>query len=200
MAPKNQTTRVLLTIHAVTDWNEKRLKQGHLDTPINARGQLMAAALARVVSTEPLTAIYSSDLRRARETARPIAGHHQLPLQTDLRLREMRWVPEWGTEIHPVLPFFRETETPEMVLERFAEAITEIAEKHGGETIMVVSHGAAVRWFIHKIIGSENGYAGIRTAINRLDYADGQWRIVSLNENGHIDRLQDGDNDQLGKD
>ncbi|HQV31366.1 MAG TPA: histidine phosphatase family protein [Calditrichia bacterium] len=192
------TTDIILTIHAVTDWNEKRLKQGHLDTPINARGVAMAQALAGALHDEPIDVIYSSDLRRALETATPVAADHGLPIKTDPRLRECRWVPEWGTEHHPVLPFFRETETPEEVRERFAEAMDDIARDNPGARVLVVSHGAAVRWFLEGIGGAEAEYGGIRTAINRVQYRDGHWRILSLNGSRHIRALEEGDDDQLG--
>ena len=76
------------------------LPQGHLDTPLNARGRGQAAAAAKYFAPESgvvgaggrhgVTAVYSSDLARAAQTADVIATAIDLtPVTRDIRLREM---------------------------------------------------------------------------------------------------------------
>jgi alpha-ribazole phosphatase len=83
--------RVLLVPHAATDWNALGRYQGHSDQPLSATGRQQAARLAERFAEEPLHTIFASDLRRAAETADTIAGGHRLPVQFDLRLREMHF-------------------------------------------------------------------------------------------------------------
>jgi len=66
-------TRVILIRHAETPWNRERRMQGHIDTLLSEAGRAQAAALGRRLADGGFNALYSSDLSRARETARAIA-------------------------------------------------------------------------------------------------------------------------------
>jgi probable phosphoglycerate mutase len=74
--PQSRPFHVLLLRHGQTDANATGVLQGHLPTPLNALGLLQAQRLAgRVARHEPrVTAIVSSDLRRAVQTAQPVAA------------------------------------------------------------------------------------------------------------------------------
>ena len=62
--------RVLLARHGQTDWNAAGKIQGVSDVPLNERGREQAAALAgRVLDAGAISAVYTSPLKRARETA-----------------------------------------------------------------------------------------------------------------------------------
>ncbi|MCR4398566.1 MAG: histidine phosphatase family protein [Firmicutes bacterium] len=86
--------RVALVRHGETDWNVAARYQGHLDIPLNANGFAQARALARSMQSWNVSAVYSSDLSRAKATAESIAAPHGLPVKLDPRLREMRFG-EW---------------------------------------------------------------------------------------------------------
>ena len=68
-----ESTRVLLIRHGQSLGNAERRFGGHTPTPLSALGRAQAEATARALSAETLTAIYSSDLLRAVETAEPLA-------------------------------------------------------------------------------------------------------------------------------
>jgi broad specificity phosphatase PhoE len=73
---KSSGTRILLIRHGETDWNRIHRFQGRSDVPLNQKGREQARALAVVLRHEPITAIYSSPLGRAIETARLIKMFH----------------------------------------------------------------------------------------------------------------------------
>ncbi|MCC7104588.1 MAG: histidine phosphatase family protein [Chloroflexi bacterium] len=87
-------TRLLLARHGRTDWNDEGRYQGQSDPSLNAEGWRQAEELAARLRDEPLAAVFSSDLRRAEETARAVAELHRLVVRIDPRLREIhqgRW-------------------------------------------------------------------------------------------------------------
>jgi probable phosphoglycerate mutase len=75
--------------HGETDWNREGRLQGHTDTPLNATGLAQAEALAEQLRRHRLEAVVSSDLLRARTTARIVAEAIGLPLFTESGLREV---------------------------------------------------------------------------------------------------------------
>ena len=63
------TTRILLARHGETEWNRLGRWQGHADPPLNDTGRQQAETLAAQLDDDGIAAVYSSDLRRASETA-----------------------------------------------------------------------------------------------------------------------------------
>src|SRR6186997_3178407 len=81
--------RILLVRHGQTDWNAAGRWQGHEDIPLNATGLEQARALANHLRARPISAVYSSDLKRAQMTGAAIAEALGLALKTDPRWREL---------------------------------------------------------------------------------------------------------------
>lgn len=80
---------VWLVRHTESVWNKESRVQGQGPAPgLTAAGLVQARDLAEGLAGSGATAVVSSDLRRAVETARPIAGRLGLVLRTELRLRE----------------------------------------------------------------------------------------------------------------
>ena len=75
--------------HGQTQWNASRRFQGRTDVALSDTGRQQARAIAQALRDEPFTHAFSSDLRRARETAQTIAEFHEgLHVRADERLRE----------------------------------------------------------------------------------------------------------------
>jgi broad specificity phosphatase PhoE len=85
MAGSNE---VLLVRHGETDENAAARFQGRLDTRLNARGREQSRALAARLREEGVLALYSSPLRRARETAEIVGAALGLEVVLDERLVE----------------------------------------------------------------------------------------------------------------
>jgi probable phosphoglycerate mutase len=81
-------SRLVLVRHGQTAWNLDGRAQGHTDIGLDDTGRAQAQALAPYVAAMAPTALWSSDLRRARDTADYLARSTGLPVRTDRRLRE----------------------------------------------------------------------------------------------------------------
>jgi probable phosphoglycerate mutase len=151
--------RLLVVRHGQSTWNSEGRWQGQADPPLSALGELQArdAArhLARQVREERIGAIWSSDLLRAARTAQIVAAEIGVPVRFDERLRE-RDAGEWQgltrDEIEAGWPGALAAgerpagfEADETLLVRVRAAVGDIADAHGGDAVLVVSHGGVVR-------------------------------------------------------
>jgi broad specificity phosphatase PhoE len=154
------TTTLLLARHAETDSNREKRWQGFADVPLNERGRKQASQLADELAAAPLAAIYSSDLRRAHETALVVAERRGLAVTSLPELREVdvgSWTGLTHEEVKQRFPDgYRELrersgrgwdggETYAELAGRVLEALRRIAHEHPGETVLVVTHSGPVR-------------------------------------------------------
>lgn len=87
--------KVIWLRHAVTAENLAKQYIGHYDAPLSNKGVSQAQQVAKFLANQPLTAIFSSDLMRAKETAAIVAEFHPtLPVRTSSDLREV-FFGEW---------------------------------------------------------------------------------------------------------
>ncbi len=152
-------TEILLARHGQTDWNAERRWQGHADPPLNALGRDQAHDLARRLADEHFDAVYSSDLRRASETAAIVSRELGIPHHNVRGLREIdvgSWSGLTTEEIQradaKALDRMRELgygwdggETPVEMTTRVVEALGRIAADHPDGRVLVVAHGGVVR-------------------------------------------------------
>lgn len=153
------TTTVLLARHGESDWNRSKRWQGFADRPLTDLGRRQAAELAKRLEETELDAVYSSDLRRARETAEAVARVKGLSVQTTSDLREVdvgSWSGLTRAEAEARYPEHYERwlqggegwddgETYEQLGTRVVRAVQRIATAHEGERVLVVAHGGTIR-------------------------------------------------------
>lgn len=153
-------TRLYLIRHGQTDWNLEGRWQGHADVPLNDLGLQQAAQVAQELAGVGLQAIYSSDLKRARQTAGYLAEATGLPVRVDARLREIHQGEWQGMLVQDIQARYGEVfkqrhmdpasfappggETAAQVKERLLEAVGEICQRHPDERVAIVSHGFAL--------------------------------------------------------
>ncbi|KAG2622887.1 phosphoglycerate mutase-like protein 4 isoform X2 [Panicum virgatum] len=165
-------TEVVVVRHGETSWNASRIVQGQMDPDLNEIGREQAVVVAHRLSREAKpAAIYSSDLKRAAETAEIIAkvcDVSNLVLNEALRERHMGYLQglKWddavnknpdvfrGFDIFKITegsdPDSRNQEIPgggeslNQLTERCVSYLNKIAQEHIGERVVVVSHGAAI--------------------------------------------------------
>ncbi|MEO6854600.1 MAG: histidine phosphatase family protein, partial [Rhodoferax sp.] len=153
-------TRIIAIRHGETAWNVDSRIQGQLDIPLNDTGRWQAQQLALALAGEPVTTVYASDLLRAFATAQAVAGALDLPITTDVDLRErsfgifqghsfaeiearlpeqaLRWRkrdPAFAPEGGECLNDFRD---------RVLACVNALAARHPGELIAVVAHGGVM--------------------------------------------------------
>lgn len=150
-------TRLVLVRHGETDWNREGRYMGHTDGPLNDKGLAQAEAAAQSLRGSTLAAIYTSDLRRARQTAEALARVTGAPIVVDRRLREIGqgdWEGQLFSHIEQadadLLARRRsdpmDTRPPGGESVREAQArvlplLSEIARQHPTDRVAVVSHG-----------------------------------------------------------
>jgi broad specificity phosphatase PhoE len=138
-------TTILLARHGETDWNRARRFQGHADNSLNATGRAQARDLAEALAGEGLEAVYTSDLRRAHETAEIVGELLRLPVTVEPDLREID-VGSWsGLTYDQIGERAWDGETYEAHAERMLRAIDRIVEQHPDARVAVISHGGSVR-------------------------------------------------------
>lgn len=158
-------TSICLIRHGETTWNREGRWQGHADPELTEAGLEQARRLAESLVAEqaarPWTRIYASDLLRARATALRIAEALGLPLAVDPRLRELdvgRWSGLTRAEIaardEATLRAFESGapgvrpgggETRIEIRERSHAFVCELARRHAGERVLVVTHLGVIR-------------------------------------------------------
>lgn len=162
--------RVVLWRHGRTAWNAEGRFQGQLDVDLDEEGRAQAERAGRLLASLAPTMLVSSDLRRARDTARALARHVDLPVEVDAELRET-YAGEWqgltGTEIVARFPaeHARWTagdaqlrvgggESRQEVAVRVERAIRRVATclPEGGLAVLT-THGGAARLGIARLIG-----------------------------------------------
>jgi broad specificity phosphatase PhoE len=138
-------TTILLARHGETDWNRQLRFQGHADEPLNETGRAQARELASRLRHEPIAAVYSSDLRRASETAEIVAAIMELPIVLDRRLREIH-VGSWQGRTRGELDGAAwDGETYDAHRLRVVAALRSIARFHPDDCVLVVAHGGTLR-------------------------------------------------------
>ncbi len=173
-ANNQERLRLYLIRHGEVDGWAPGTMLGHTDAPLSARGLEQSQQLANRLSAAQLSAIYSSDLQRARITAETIATHHGLEVQQDPAWRESNmgeWEGRTLSELHE--------EAPDLVTqlfsdpasfaypggESFADFTSRISatmdqlltEHSNGGEIALVAHGGVCRVIIGSVLGMPAG-------------------------------------------
>ena len=198
--------RLQLWRHARTEYNASARLQGQVDIPLDDVGRWQArTAAAALLARHAPTRIVSSDLGRALQTAEALGRMADVAVEIEPRVRE-RGFGEWeglsGAEIAQRWPddyaLWRAggeptrvgAETRLQVAQRTAEAIAELTgAMNRDDTLVVVSHGAAISSAVAELLGMPAQWRGIAGMHNahwaELVPSSGDvlpaWRLVGYN-------------------
>ena len=199
-------TDLFLIRHGETEWNKVLRYQGQTDIDLNETGFNQARLLSKRLKNKKIDRIYSSDLKRAANTASIVAEPHELKLRKEKKLREIcfgEWegmnyeeiiqeYPEifkkWRNDPVSVPP--PEGETFLEFQKRVIDIINKIKDLHAGERVAVVAHGGTIRVYLAHILGMPlegNRKLSIHnTSLSHIKVYDNRPVLKSLNSICHL--------------
>jgi broad specificity phosphatase PhoE len=200
---------LILLRHGATDCNLQHppILQGRsIDLPLSAAGQIQATQASDFLAKVPLSAVYSSHLLRAKETAEAIAQPHNLEVHVEQDLVEVnvgRWESRSWVEIKETEPeaYFAFQNDPgvhgyaggenlQQVQERVRPVFERLAQRHLGQVIAIAGHNVVNRAFLAHVLclplskartlPQDNG------CINVIRYQAGEHILRTMNSTFHL--------------
>ncbi len=213
-----QETVLLLARHGETDANVAGTWQGATDHPLNARGQAQARALAHYLAEHhgDITVIYTSPLRRARQTAEIVAqalnnirvleepdlaeynlGEWEGLTYEELRYEKRLWE-RMGQDPHWAPPG---GESAYAFATRVVGALQRIVARHPGEKVLIVGHGGAIATALALLLEGDGtrwrAYQMANCAVSELHLGDSP-RLMTFNETAHLEAVGHGGQPRVG--
>lgn len=207
---RDNRTVVYLVRHGLTDWNAEKRLQGQTDVSLNEVGLQQASLVAAWISEQPVKfdVIYTSDLRRAAQTAQAIASRLNIHPISHRALREIHcgeWEGFTGAEIDSKYPAEREMwrvdryqyrmpggENVADVQSRVSVFYQNMLNQHEGQTILVVTHGLALLSLVAVLQGvpieeywKKNIFIG-NTSVTIVVHSNGQAKVQRFNSVEHL--------------
>jgi broad specificity phosphatase PhoE len=209
-----ETTRILLVRHGQSQGNAERRFGGHSATPLSERGRAEAEATARALSTEAVTAIYSSDLLRAVQTAEPLARLTGLEVTTTEAFRERSVGRMEGLTFEQAAEEFPDEyaallrrdfehvllggESYRQMLDRASNSLDRAVLEHRGGTVVVFSHTGTICILTLHLMGALDApalrpvwLASSNCGVTRIHLQHGGLiRVAALNDTRHLAPLE----------
>ncbi len=203
-------TNVLLIRHGQSKGNAERRFGGHTATPLSSRGRNQAQKTAHTLKSESLTAIYSSDLARAMETAEPLSKLTGLPIHATTAFRErsvgiMEGLTfEEAAQQHPeqyaalLRRDFEQVltggESYRQLLDRARQKLDQIIEENRGGKIALFSHTGTICILALHLMGALDApelkpvwISSANCGITRFELReDGFVRVLAVNDTSHL--------------
>ncbi len=210
-------TRLYLVRHGQSAGNAEGRFGGHSPTPLSELGKEQAEITAAALAREKISAIYSSDLIRAVQTARPLAEALNLPIIKTSAFRERKvGVLEGLTfdeskEKHPkdyyalvnrnISHVITGGESYRQLLRRATGALREIIQIHRGERIVIFSHTGAICFLTLHLIGAIHRKTQTtpwlvtsNCGINRFEIRGRRnIRVMAINDTRHLTEISGND-------
>ena len=202
----SRSTSIILVRHGESAWNRDGRYQGRIDIELSPLGRDQVALVGQRLAGLQLSAIYSSPLRRAMDTARAIAAFHRLEIVPEEEITEIDhgvWSGLLRNEIQeqftedletwinkPTLLRVDGAETLHEVAERAHRSVGNIVQKHPGDTIVVVSHDLVIKVIMALAMGMDLDRVWFikldNASVSELEYGERGVRLVSLNDVCHL--------------
>jgi probable phosphoglycerate mutase len=198
-------TTLIVVRHGETAWNRDKRMQGTTDTVLSDVGRAQAQALGRRLAGHDFSALYSSDLARARDTARAVAERTGRSIVEDPRLRERRFGIFEGLTAEEIVSRYPDEharfasrdpdyevpggESARSFTQRCLGCLAEIAVRHPGEELVVVTHGLVLDSLYRAAHGLDHGERRpvplINASLNLFCYGNA-WRLVLWGDVSHL--------------
>ena len=198
---------MLLVRHGQSTWNSEHRIQGQLDPPLSVEGRRQAQRVGRRLGRHHFAGFYSSDLKRALETASAIAAVTGGSPSPTTGLREI-FLGEWeGLNTQDLAQRFPEawarwTDEPswdvvpggegaEAFERRVAAEMDSILARHEHGDVLVVTHGGVIQVALHRVVGRPNhGLFPFRienASISVIEKRNGRMVVSGVNDTSHLE-------------
>ncbi len=199
-------TKFILVRHGQTEWNRVERFRGRIDLLLDATGLRQALAAALRIKDLPVSAVYSSPLQRALETAKIIANQLDLTVESldgliDLDFGEWQGLnaseaAKRDADLYrlwierPDLVRFPGGEELADVRERVMAVVDDIAVKNPDQLVVLVSHNVVCRVLLCSLLGLDNSHfwqlGQDVCAINAFEIRDGISTVTTINDTCHL--------------
>ncbi|HEY8863366.1 MAG TPA: histidine phosphatase family protein [Candidatus Dormibacteraeota bacterium] len=199
---------MLLVRHGESTWNVEHRIQGQLDPPLSEQGRRQAERVGRRLAGRRLVGFYSSDLKRAFETAQAIEAATGLEAEPTPGLREI-YLGEWeGLHSEEVAQRYPDVwakwsyeggdwdivpggEGASAFAIRVAAALDAIFEHHEHGDVLVVTHGGVIQMMLNRVVGrTSHGLFLFKiqnASITVIEKRRGRLIIGGVNDTSHLD-------------
>ena len=193
-------TRLIIVRHGESEYNRQKLIGGHANPALTDKGRQQIKNTRDRLKSVKFDVICSSDLQRAFDTIEIIHGKPVPHSNRKSSLRERKFGQLEGKPVNHLDDFTKlaqtlskdeawkhkivdDMESDHELSERYLEALGEIAQNHPGETVLIGSHGGAIRAVLMKL--KDAGYAEFpHGSFNNGDY------IELTYDNGHFEVIE----------
>jgi broad specificity phosphatase PhoE len=202
--------QLILVRHGQQQWpdHETSTVGDWVDPPLSEVGRRQAAAVAAYLADEPVTAVYSSTLKRAFETGRAVAEAHDVALQTIDQLEEINLYAGLPSDTRPIdvlgekivagarerfiltrrWDSYPHSEGSADFRRRVGLAVEAAIADHPGETVVVACHGGVINSYLADLLdlSMDMFYRPVHASVHRVRFKGTSRVIDSLNEQAFL--------------
>jgi broad specificity phosphatase PhoE len=207
LPPRPAPARLVLVRHGQSTWNKEHRIQGQLDPPLSLEGLRQAGLLGERLAGRRFAGFYTSDLKRAFETAQAIESFVGVQPEVMPSLREI-YLGEWeGLRTEDIAERFPEAwtawvEEPDWdvvpggegaaVFEaRVTGGLDDIFKRHEHGDVLVVTHGGVIQVALHRVVGRPSRglfpFKIQNASISLLEKRNGRMVIGGVNDIAHLE-------------
>jgi len=182
--------KLVIVRHGETEENVKRIVQGQGFGALSKRGKEQAKKLAERLKDEKMDAIFCSDLKRARDTAREIIKFHpRVPIHYTRKLRERSFTVLEGKHAEVYFEAAKKEGVPRYLYrpaggenfpdmkKRIMPFFEKVYEKYIGKTVLFVTHGGVIKVILGTILGKD------WEELQHVDLANASVNIIEVKRN-----------------
>lgn len=203
-------TELILIRHGLTRWNAQKKYCGSTDIGINQKGKEQARRIKIALTGERIDKIYSSDRKRALQTARIIFGRSKI--YKSPAFREMNFGVFEGLTYHRIMGLYPEiykkwlrdpyyaaiprAEHLRKVKKRVVKKIRNIVFANPDKTIALVCHGGVISVFMTYLMKSDNFWRYIpdSASLTFIEFSKGKAKVKIFNDTSHLPLWQKSEN------
>lgn len=195
-------TKLILIRHGLTSWNAQKKYCGSTDIGINQKGKKQARRIKIGLKKERISKIYSSDRRRALQTARIIFGRSKI--HKSPALREMNFGIFEGLTYHRIMEFYPEIYKKWLrspfkaaipgaghlndLRRRVVKKLKHTVSANPGKTVAVVCHGGVISAFMTHIMKSNNFWKYIpdSASMTFIEFCKNRAKVRIFNDTSYL--------------